>query len=403
MNVGAPVNIQFGLTRAANAAPVRPTAAILAAVPAEGPWYADLFRPYLLRDMRQRSTACSIEHLRLYPAAPLHLLPGLGDPAGPTRVADTVSVLFAAGAPTVDLLLVRAAGAGPDDLHREPMRDQILAWLPDLSGAVLCLPDLGLGPARETWATTAFLARMLRDAYLTLCLDVPDGVRPGRLVEALSGADVALCRWAGESARIEGQSWRSAAAVVAGRLAGDLPEVGRSLCRRAIRLPPARPSSGSRLAQLTPVDRVEAAERTLDDEMLVHVDIDGPSQAAVILNEPSLRDPGGTWTLPALYTAKQLRRALVDAAQQHVFRAVNEQEAFSLAGGLATAMRPYIARGLLCGSNGEGVPEIQAAVLRNPAAPGLVATITGYLRPWMQRVDLRVQVEHGMQPALLES
>jgi hypothetical protein len=60
-------------------------------------------------------------------------------------------------------------------------------------------------------------------------------------------------------------------------------------------------------------------------------------------------------------------------------------------------------RGLLVGERGVGSPHIEGAVLRDSTAPGLGATISGYLRPWMQRVSMRVMVREGEKPSLVEA
>jgi hypothetical protein len=100
---------------------------------------------------------------------------------------------------------------------------------------------------------------------------------------------------------------------------------------------------------------------------------------------------------------KQVHRRVAEAADHFVFRPVTQQEAVNLMSGLHLALRPFQERGLLVGAGGVGAPQIEGVVIRDPGTPGLGATITGYLRPWMQRIDMRVMVRSGEKPALVEA
>ena len=65
-------------------------------------------------------------------------------------------------------------------------------------------------------------------------------------------------------------------------------------------------------------------------------------------------------------------------------------------------MRPFVQQGLLVGPGRVGAPEVETAVVRDPNAPGLAATVSGYLRPWMLRVSLQVRVANGGRPSVVE-
>ncbi len=375
---------------------------MVAMVPFASPWYADVLRESVVRDLRDRDSTCAFEHLRLTPSSGLHALPGLDCPWR-SRIRDSVATALFAGAPSVDLLLVRAEGAGRTDFAHPLVSEQLLSYLPRVPGGIVCLPDAGLGPARDQARVAWMLAQFFEENHVIGLLDAPVDVPWDRLAEALTGTDTALCGWS-DSARAQGaHAWRSAAAVVAGRMCADIPEIGRSLCRRRIPLRAAPTPPLSRLVRLTPHVRRPPPETDGAAPLCVTLDFDDLTGAAVIRSEPALRAPVGVWTLPAMQATKAIRRAVSEAAGRHLFRPVTDQEAYALAGGLVSAMRPFIARGVLTGPGGVGVPEVVAAPLRDPAAPGLVATIRGYMRPWMLAVNLSVSVRQGQAANVVEA
>jgi len=396
-----PLEITFGATRARREAPARGGATVVGIVPSEAPWYSERLPSCVVRDMRNRTADVSLEHLRLTPAHAVGLLPSLSSPGGPSMIADAVHTALRAGAPWVDVLLLRAVHAARHDFTQSAIREQLLAYLPELWGAVLCFPDLRAAPA----AATLDLVRMLRphwgDLFLVACLDAPTDGGADPVVRAATGADAAVCAWTGDPDALELHSWRSPAAVVAGLLSADLASPGRSLARRPVRLPPPRQGVTDRSRMLTPHVRVPAPEEMPEDPV-VHVEIDGIENVAIVRSEPSLRRPLGAWPLPAVYTAKHVRRVLREAADRFVFRPVTEQEAIALSGAMSLALRPFIEKGLLVGANGKGAPSIEPAVVRDPSFPGLAVTVTAYLRPWMHRVALQVRVRASDRPTVVE-
>lgn len=403
LSTNGPIRISYGLSRNAEALDAGAGVAMLAIVPDTSPWYADALPQWVVRDVRNRDDACAFEHLRLSETSNLDALPGLDGPWR-SRIRDSVTTTLLAGAQSVDLLLLRAAGAGPTDFTHPSLREQLLPYVSMLPGGLLCFPDLGLGGARDTWRLARMLAPALAENHLIGLLDTPADLPPEQMAEALLGTDTALCGWNPRAAKMPGHVWRSAAAVVAGRMSADVSTIGRSLCRRTIPLRAPQSGPPDRWSLLRPFERVPLSPEVRPAESLwVQVDIDDVTNAAVIRTEPALRMPVGVWTLPAMQATKAIRRAVAEAAGRHLFRPVTEQEAYALAGGLSAAMRPFIERGVLTGRGGNGVPEVEAAPIRDPEAPGLVAVITGYLRPWMHVVNLRVNVRHGQSASVKEA
>jgi hypothetical protein len=398
------IRISYGLSRNAEAVEAGAGVVMLAIVPGDSPWFADVLPQWVVRDVRNRNEdACAFEHLRLTESSNLDALPGL-DGAWRSRIRDSVTSALLAGASSVDLLLFRAAGAGPTDFAHPALREQLLPYISLLPGGLLCFPDLGMGGSRDTWRAARMLAPVLADNHMIGLLDAPADLSPEQMAEALLGTDTALCGWSDRARGMPGHTWRSAAAVVAGRMSADTAQIGRSLCRRTI--PLRAPQSGpvDRWSRLRPFERAPSPLNVrAEDAMWVQVDIDEMTNAAVIRTEPALRMPVGVWTLPAMQATKAIRRAVADAAGRHLFRPVTEHEAYALAGGISSAMRPFIERGVLTGRGGVGVPEVAAAPVRNAEAPGLMAVVTGYLRPWMHVVNLRVSVRHGQAASVKEA
>lgn len=374
--------------------------AVVAVVPTGSPWLGDVLPGNVVRATRSRTGEVGIEHLRFTAATPLAHLPNLSS-KWPSKVADAVGTMLRVGATSVDVLLFRGEDLGPGELVRAPVRDQVLAYLPELWGAVLCTPDLALLHPRTTVEFHRSIAPLARDLFLVSCVDVPTGTDPGLLAESLLGADAAVCAWDGTPEALAAHGWRSAAALVAGLLSADLADPGRSLLRRRLPLLPPRRATVDRRPALTPRVRrdVEAAPSS---DLVLRVEVDDVENVALVRTEPALRRPAGGWPLPALYCAKLVRRQVYEAADHFVFRPVTETEAIALGGAVSLALTPLAQRGLLVGPNGRGAPTIETMVVRDPRAPGLGVSIAGYLRPWMLQVSLQVQVQNGARADVQE-
>lgn len=375
--------------------------AVVVAVPPDAPWLSEVLPRNVVRATRPGAADVGMEHLRLTPASPLDRLPTLGS-RWPSLAGDAVRTILRVGAPSVDVLLFRAGNGGPAELARSPVLEQLLAYLPQLWGGVLCTPDLVFADPRATVALARAIAPLSRDLFLVHCVDTPPGVDPSRLADALLGADASVCVWDGEPDALAAHGWRSAAAFVAGMISADLTDPGRSLCRRRTPLPPPRRATSDRRPQLTP--RVRGAQApALHDERLLRVEIDGADDVALVRSEASLRRPAPSWPLPALFCAKFVRRSVYEAADRFVFRPVTEQEALALGGAVSLALTPFSQRGLLVGPGGKGAPSVEAGLVRDPAAPGLAVTVAGYLRPWMLRVSMQVRVHTGVGAGIVEA
>ena len=397
----SPIRIQFAHERRTGGVEDHPRVLVVGAVPAHSPWVGDRAPAAVVRAGRLQHQACAFEHLRLSGSSRLDLLPTLQADA-PSLVSDAVATVLRAGSAEVDLVLWRAAGSAQADLLHPAITEQLPSFLGDQRGAILLFPDLKRASAAAIHRLVALLAQQLAESCQLACIDAPDR-EADRLVSRLTGADIALVRWRGDDDALIGHQWRSAAAVVGGLLGTDHGQ-GRSLTHRRAPLRPPRAGALDRRAALTPHRRIDHPPvAPLEDEGLVDLLIDPVDNVAVVQAEPSLRRPRGDWPLPALLTVKQVHRRVAEAADRFVFRTVTTQEALNLTSGLHIALRPFLERGLLVGERGVGAPQIEGAVLRDPSAPGLGATITGYLRPWMQKVSMRVMVRAGEKPTLLEA
>jgi hypothetical protein len=374
---------------------------VLGAVPPDSPWIGDQAPATVIRAGRLHHQSCAFEHTRLTGGSRLDLLPNLSS-GPPSLLADAVASVLRAGASEVDLVLWRAAGNPRPDLLHPAITEQLPSFLADHRGAILLFPDLKLAPAAQSQRLLVLIARQIAESCQIVCLDAPDE-RPEALVAALTGADLALCRWRGDPDAMLGHAWRSAAAVIAGLLSTDRGQA-RSLTHRRAPLRPPRAGALDRKAQLNPYRRGDFEEPSPGEtDGLVDLLIDPVDNVGVVRSEHSLRRPRGEWPLPALLTVKQVHRRVAEAADRFVFRSVTTQEALNLTSGLHIALRPFMERGLLVGERGVGSPHIEGAVLRDSTAPGLGATISGYLRPWMQRVSMRVMVREGEKPSLVEA
>ncbi len=396
----SPLRIQFAHERRGVAVDDHPRVVVIGAVPEAAPWVGDTSPAAVVRSGRLHSQSCAFEHLRLGATSPLTGVPDLSQAEQPSLLSDTVSTTLRAGAPSVELVLWRANGAVRGDLLHPAIVEQLPSFLADQRGALLVFPDFKRLPARSTHQLIVNLAQTLAESCQIACLDAP-AQDADRLVTSLSGADIAMCRWTGEDDALAGHDWRSAAAVVAGLLGADRGR-GRSLTHRRAPLRPPRRARLDRRAELEPFRR-EPQDAVDENSGMVDLFIDPVDNVGVVRTEPSLRRPRGDWPLPALFTVKQVHKRVAEAADLFVFRTVTTQEALNLSNGLHIALRPFLEQGLLVGDRGVGAPQIEAAVIRDPAAPGLGATITGYLRPWMQRVSMRVMVRTGEKPSLVEA
>ena len=376
------------------------------------PWLADSVPEAVVRDTRYRTADGAVEHVRLRSRHDLRVLPSLSSPT-PSRLRDAVTLGLTAGAPEVDVLLARNGTSEPWEIHKPSVTELLEPFLSELPGAIVVYPDLGgpvpTGPGTEIapWERrTRFLESVraiapgLVQRYQLALLDTfelePTIQRD--LLRGLVGSDVALCGWSGEEQRLRAHGWRSAAAVVGGLMAADGDEVGTALAGRSAALPPGRAISRSREHVLSLDGPPQNALQ--EDDNTVRLQIHRQRDVVQLAGEPTFRQPVGEWSLAALRAVKIVHRQLVRAADAFVFRNATDTQAAALAGALKRAVRPYSNRGLLVGERGEGAPKIRGGVDAHPGEPGLHAIVTAQLRPWSQKVVVRVAVRPGHRPEL---
>lgn len=202
-----------------------------------------------------------LDHVRFVPGADPSLLPGL-DPAMPSLVRDTVRILLSAGAPTVDVLLVRVDGLPPWFVAAPEVIDLARPVLETLPGVPVLFPDAA-GPVRvglrgadveDRLATLVQTVRawnpVLRRSCQVGLADLPSEPSPELHValDAMSRTDFALCGLEGDGVAWRSQGWRSASAVVGSMLA-TLSNPGQSHVGRRIVLPPGHDAVPRRWAR----------------------------------------------------------------------------------------------------------------------------------------------------------
>jgi hypothetical protein len=89
------------------------------------------------------------------------------------------------------------------------------------------------------------------------------------------------------------------------------------------------------------------------------------------------------------------------AAELFTFQPVHSAQAVNMALAIAHVLRPFVDAGVIVGPDGRGLPIVDAEALRDPAAPGLVATLAVQVRPWCNVVRLKVDVQAGSPPRSL--
>jgi hypothetical protein len=378
----------------------------------DAPWLADLVPQAVVRETRFRTADGAVEHLRVRARDDLASLPGL-DGRAPSRVRDAVAVGLTAGAREVDVVMVRNGGALPWDLDHRTVNELLEPFLDELPGSVVVFPDLGgptpTGPGTEIPSeerTRRFVRSIRRLApglvqrYQVGLVDTPPiGAREELdLLRGVVGADVAMCCWKGDTERLRAHAWRSAAAAVGGLLGGDAGDVGRGVAGRTVNLPAGRVFARSRARELTLSRSVDTPTAT--DESVIQLRLHPTRDRAEMLTEPTFRQPVGEWELPALRAVKIIHHQLVRTAQGFVFRNADDAQAVALASALQRTLRPHVNRGMLVGAGGEGLPKVRGGVDAYPGEPGLNAVVTAQLRPWSQRVVVRVAVKPGSRPVL---
>lgn len=334
--------------------------------------------------------------LRVSPGAPLSILPGLEHDS---RVRDAVALALGAGAPSVDVLLVRLPGRSPKTWEQrslslgEPLLDE-------QSPGLLVFPDLS--PSVRMEPVLAALQPELVARQQLLLLDLPQEHDESkatleRLLDRQLSLDVVLMAWCGPELARQQHQWRSAAALLGGALVArdpSLSAVGTPI-RIANGRPPLCPQAENLRRSLAEQPRLAGGQH------VAYMAVTGDGRHARLLSEPTLRRPLATWPLAALRSAKLVLSQLTYTARGFLFHAARTSEASALAAALQASVSDWIARGLLVGDNGAR-PRFNGSVSADPARPGIQANMRAWLQPWTQRMDIQVSLTPGAPAAVVE-
>lgn len=393
------VSIRVGAERPDAVRAERPRMALVGVGPMAWPNLAAAFPAFVVAQRGHADGGPHVVHLRLPPSADRARVPGL-DARVPSRLRDALVLAHAGGLEHVDVIVARARGLTPWDLSAPAAVELLEPTLEAIPGVSVCMPD-AMGPpqrgrmippaavrlgtvvmATRRWAPT------LAAQYQTLFVDLPS-VDEGllyRAMEDMNGVDAALVSWQGNERALARHGFRPGSSLVAA-MAASSPRPSDSLVGRRVSLPGGRPLPSMRLADLGVPIRVrdvpEVAARAV-----VPLQLDAQGDTVQVLDEPTLRRPAGTWSLPMVRTAKLVHHRVVIAANALTFREANEEQALLLQAALLESLSDLERRGIIGGAKpGERV-EIHTAPYRNPVAPALVADVTVYLRPWLKRVHI---------------
>jgi hypothetical protein len=355
----------------------------------------------------------AVEHLRFTSSRRCAELPGL-HPVVPTRMRDAVSLALSAGAQDVDVLAVHIRGLAPWALDDDRVMPLLDPFLDRMEGALIVLPDAGgpfetgpepRSPANDRHARLRQTLRAFGPGFRQrfqiglVDLHADDQRSDEEILSDIGDLDVCPCSWSGPATGLGRHGWRVASAAVAGMLHQRRMDVVAPLAGRTMRLGPGRrvrAGKGGGLGRPLRGVPVPPVRRRIGAELRISRNAD----EARALSEPTLRHPIGTWSLPALRTAKALHRAILRAADPFVFQALTDAEALRLVIGLDQVLRPLTEAGIVTGPGGDDSPEIDARVDRSPGSPGFVATVAAQLRPWARDIRVRVRVQPGARPQL---
>lgn len=410
---GRSVSVDVGVTAPGRRSEVPPPLCIVGIATKDEPYLGDLFPGGLIRDTRFRDEDGFVEHVRFSGRDGIDMMPGL-HPDHPSRLSDAVRLAIGAGAPYVDIVLARLKGLNPWDLDDPEFVFAIDPFVSNMVGTTMIYPDIGgpvtLGPSgpRDLDARVDRFIRTVKthatrwtERYQLALLDDPGvgGDLGRRVLHGAANTDSCLVRWVGEANPLQTHGWRSAAALVGGRMASPPGDILAGVAGIHVRIDGGRKHDPGRFQQLS----LDEAKRALLPEDDFYVDVEPVMDGvAFIHTEPSMRAPVGGWSIPAVRVAKVIHWRVMQAASRFVFEMADVARAVALSGAIGKALEPYADAGLLVGPDGDSAPIIDSVVVRDPAAPGLRAEITAQLKPWAHRVNVRVNLRPGAAPTLEE-
>ncbi len=401
------VEVDVGVA-ARPAAPELPVPLALIALAPEGWGRLGEQRPgAVVRTSKIGPLGVVVEQLRFSSQIEARALPGL-DASSPSRLRDAAILALDAGAPFLDVVLIHGTRLKPWELDREPLMPVLDPFLEKLLGTILLYPDasgptaLGPTPAEEPDASWIRMRRFVRvhgrgwsERFQVVLLDAPPdllGVGQRHLVR-MRGVDAVICAWMGSADQLLRHGWRTGSAATVGLMLSFGDAIYRGPTGNRVKLGAGRRARPA--PRIGPAGQGTSIPADLLEHSVLGLRIEPDGASARIVSEPSLRRPTSAWSLAALRTAKIIHRKVVQAAEQVVFRPANEAHAFALVAAIDDAIRPFVTHGILLGPGGSGAPQLESDVISNPSEPGLVATITGQLKPWCTTVKLNVEVRDG--------
>ena len=409
------VDIKVGLTRPRSPRQQPPRVCIVGIATQDSPWLSDI-----LPEARVKTTKLShggteaVEQLRFSSKSEQGPLPHIASHT-PSRIRDAFRLAIDAGAPEVDLLLVRSEGCNPWDLDRPQISELLGPFLTEMAGVVLVFPDAG-GPWPNnraalvpTWDRMVRLRNTIRqfatrwsDHYQLALMDMVPGtpVENRQILLGIAGSDVALCQWTGSYEDIQRHGWRPGCAALGGLLAARGDNITQGIVGQSIELGSGRYTVRSRASSLgravpPPLDSVISNTCTV-------LELQPGTNRAEIMSSPTFRRPLGEWSISSVRTVKMIHQKLVEAADMFVFRPAREIEATALGASVELVLEPYFNKGIVVGPNGSGAPVVSAGVTRSRTEPGLYVDLSAQVRPWCQEVAVRVMVKTGEHPQLTE-
>jgi hypothetical protein len=359
-------------------------------------------------------TTEAVEQVRFSAKSEQGPLPHIASSA-PSRIRDAFRLALAAGAPEVDLLLVRSQGCNPWDLDRPQIAELLGPFLSEMAGTLLVYPDAGGPWPNNRAALVPNYDRMVRlkntirrfstlwaDHYQLALMDMVPGTpeENRQILLGIAGTDVSLCQWIGSHDTIQRHGWRPGCAALGGFLASREENITQGVVGQSMRLGRGRYTVRSRAEQLgrpvpKPIDGV------ISDTCAV-LELGAGGSQAEIMSTPTFRRPLGEWSISSVRTVKMIHQRLVEAADMFVFRPAREIEATALGASVELVLDPFFKKGIVVGPNGSGAPVVTSGVTRSRTEPGLYVDLTAQVRPWCQQVAVRVMVKTGEQPQLTE-
>lgn len=413
-----PVAVSVGVTPVRERESIPPRLCLVGIASWDQPLVSQAHPRSLVRDSVILDDDMYVEHVRINSRDVLPLIPGL-EFGRPSRLRDATAIALGAGAEYVDLLIARLRVGGeelqPWELYRPEFVYAVDAFLGNMVGTTLVFPDIGgpvsVGPGtavpveermhRFVQTVSAHKAGWVERYQIALLDDVgATGDLAVRGLHAAAATDSAVCRWVGQPEELHSHGWRSAASMVGGLIASRPNDLLSGLS--GVRMPLA----GGRRVDVGRTHALMAGDQHVaqmpQDQYYIDVTPRASDGTAFIRTEGAMRAPVGGWSVPAMRLAKVIHWRIMQVASRFVFDVADIGRAVGLATAVSKSLRPFNRVGVLAGPDGSEEPVVRGGVVRDPAAPGLRVEVSGQLRPWTHKINLRVNLRPGVAPVLQE-